>query len=315
MSFDGVVSYHLNAHTCGVARFNRNLADHLGIAMAPITESLTDRFRHPLVSIKVSEMSKDAVATLMAALPATFTLILHDYSGSPEEDLLVARAAEVVAVNRKMGDRLRQVRSDVLVGFAPGPRPPLRNSRSPELKLITFGMAHKIQALGYRRIGGLLRADGREFLLEISSALHEGTEFDDQFFGVGEEISTHFGGHVEFLGFLADAEVSRRLLEADAMLAFFPEGARENNTSVAGAMNHGLAVITNLDEWSPDWMVHGRTVFDVDQLEEFPSRESLERVGRAGAEAVARFNYASLVALLRSGQDEPRAGRLKPSPS
>jgi hypothetical protein len=83
---------------------------------------------------------------------------------------------------------------------------------------------------------------------------------------------------------------------AHAMLAFFPKGVRENNTSVLGAMAHGLAVITNLDELSPSWMKHQETIFEVGQLKEFPSMEQLAVVGRAGRDAVRGLSYAALLA-------------------
>jgi len=161
-------------------------------------------------------------------------------------------------------------------------------------------MAHKIQSKGYQRVGQLLAADGRDYVLEISSALHEGTEFDDSFFTVGDEISECFKGNVEFLGFLADNEVARRLTSADAMLAFFPSGVRENNTSVIGAMNIGLPVITNVDEWSPSWARHDETIFDVGCLERFPSHEDFKRVGEAGRRAVANLTFAGLIKILTS---------------
>jgi hypothetical protein len=195
-----------------------------------------------------------------------------------------------------MQKRLTNSRSDIILGFAPGAQPVLVDEAAPELRLITFGMAHKINASGYATIGQLLKNGERTYQLEISSALHEGTQFDDDFFSVGDEISEYFGGNVDFLGFLADSEVSRRLSMAHAMLAFFPKGVRENNTSVLGAMAHGLAVITNLDELSPSWMKHQETIFEVGQLKEFPSMEQLAVVGRAGRDAVRGLSYAALLA-------------------
>ena len=295
MRFDCVVSHHHNIHTCGVARFNRYLADHLGIPMARISESIAQIYQHPLVSIKTNEMSPDSLDTLRRALTGDFTLILHDYSGIDAEHDLVGRASSVMALNGQMASKMSHLRSDIIVGFSPGARPTDEIRHQSQMRLITFGMAHKIQSAGYRRVGDLLKRDERDFILEISSALHEGTDFDDEFFSVGREISSCFGGKVDFLGFLADAEVSRRLLNAHAMLAFFPEGARENNNSVASAMAHGLPVVTNLDRWSPKWMVHGTTVFDINRLEVFPSDDDLKSVGLAAREATRELDYVSLL--------------------
>lgn len=296
MKFDCVVSHHHNIHTCGVARFNRYLADHLGIPMVKISSSVGGSFVHPLVSIKATEMSPSSLQTLVEALSGTFTLILHDYTATDAENALIQHATAVMALNAQMASDMSGLRNDIVVGFSPGARPLADLRPKSYMRLITFGMAHKIQSVGYQKVGRLLSGDDRDYVLEISSALHEGTDFDDDFFNVGREISNCFGGKVDFLGFLADAEVSRRLVQADAMLAFFPKGVRENNNSVASAMAHGLPVITNLDDWSPNWMVHGKTVFDVNLLERFPTSEELKAVGQAGKVMTSSLDYSSLLA-------------------
>jgi hypothetical protein len=84
-------------------------------------------------------------------------------------------------------------------------------------------------------------------------------------------------------------------------VAFFPGGVRENNTTVMSAMAHGCAVITNVDELTPPFMVHDRTVFDVHRLERFPSGSDLRRVGAAAREAVGPYGFASLASLIRGG--------------
>jgi hypothetical protein len=97
---------------------------------------------------------------------------------------------------------------------------------------------------------------------------------------------------------LADDEVSRRLHAADALVAFFPHGVRENNTTVLSAMAHGCAVITNFDSYSPTWMEHGKSVLDINRLVTFPSANELSRVGEAARLAVAPFTFESLASLL-----------------
>jgi len=97
---------------------------------------------------------------------------------------------------------------------------------------------------------------------------------------------------------LADDEVSRRMTEADALVAFFPSGVRENNTTVLSAMAHGCAVITNLDEYSPPWMKHGESVFDVNQLANFPSSAEMSAVRTGAKKAVSPYNFEQLSKLL-----------------
>lgn len=304
--FDCVVSYHHNIHTCGVARFNRRLADFLGVPMVRAADLRAFKFKYPIVSVKSSEMEvrdHDQFQSDIFEL-SQFVLMIHDYREDILEIELMRRASKVIALNAELASRARVVRPDVIEGFAVASYADFPNSISPELTLITFGMAHKIQPHGYQRVGNLLQNDSRSFVLEISSALHEGTEFDDSFFEVGEEISACFQGNVDFLGFLADQEVVRRLTRASAMLAFFPHGARENNTSLISAMGLGVPVVTNLDSWSPDWMVHSETVFDVNLLSSFPSNEVLERVGISGMAAVRHLSFSGLMSLLRDDKNK-----------
>ena len=305
LPFDCVVSYHHNVHTCGVARFNRRLADFLGVPMVRASDLGPPKFVYPIVSVKSSEMEvrdHDQFKRDVLRL-SRFVLMIHDYRSDSLEIDLMREATKVIALNAELASRAREVRPDVIEGFAVASYTDTPISNSPEMTLITFGMAHKIQSHGYQRIGELLNSDSRSFVLEISSALHEGTEFDDSFFEVGEEISGCFQGNVDFLGFLADQEVVRRLTRASAMLAFFPHGARENNTSLISAMSLGVPVITNLDSWSPPWMVHGETVFDVNLLNSFPSNEVLQKVGTLGKGAVRHLSFSGLLSLLSDNKN------------
>jgi hypothetical protein len=270
--------------------------------MIGIDELSKGAFTHPLVSIKraeIPDIDLDGFLRVVLSIKK-YSLILHDFDGSEFETLLIERAAHVVALNAQIADQVTELRQDVVSGFAVASYTQLGQQQQPELRLITFGMAHKIQSRGYFHIGELLSRDPRSFVLEISSALHEGTEFDDSFFEVGDEISSYFQGNVDFLGFLADREVTRRLIASSAMLAFFPRGARENNTSIISAMTLGVPVITNLDSWSPAWMKHGETVFDVEKLEHFPNSEELKAVGQGGIVATKDLTFTSLLGLLGS---------------
>ena len=302
--FDCVITYHHNIHTCGVARFNRYLADHLKIPMLSFTELANDTYNFPVISIKESEMLHEDVLEFYSIIERTkirYSVVFHSFEGSETEIKFLKGAEEVMALNAQMAAVILPFRADVLKGFTVAtPLPNISIATSFEIKMITFGMAHKIQSSGYIKVADLLNDSGRTSVLEISSALHEGTEFDDRFFNVGEEISEIFNGRVEFLGFLADHEVARRVKAADVMLAFFPYGARENNNSVLSAMWLGTPVITNLDSWSPSWLKHGETVFDINRLEEFPSKGKLKEVGEFGRRATEHLTYQSLVSLFQN---------------
>ena len=101
---DAVLTYHVNPMTCGVARFNRALAEHLAIPFEPLLDRDSHRFRTPLLSIKLSEFTpEDAerLAVWTADMPSHCrpSLFFHDFSDSPVEHALIRRASLVYGGN------------------------------------------------------------------------------------------------------------------------------------------------------------------------------------------------------------------------
>jgi hypothetical protein len=82
------------------------------------------------------------------------------------------------------------------------------------------------------------------------------------------------------------------------LVAFFPHGVRENNTTVLSAMSHGCAVITNVDGYSPDWMIHGESILDIDKMSSFPTTGELIEIGKNAREAVSPYSFEQLGHLL-----------------
>ena len=295
-----VIGVHTNPFTCGIARFNARLAEQFRIPVRSWDSFAQSPSSDALLSIKVSEFDSSSMRELErfvgSGLP--FDLFLHAFDSTPIEHLLVRAARSVFVGNAEMARVIGSQRPDVVACFAPGMEPTVVRSEA-EIRLLTFGMAHKISSAGYRKLADLLRRDGRSSILEISSALHEGTKFDSEFFAVADEIRSAFDGSVRFLGFLADEEVSERLRRATAMVAFFPRGVRENNTSVMGALVHCCPVITNLDADSPKWLQHEVTCLDISRLSSIPQTEELAAIGRAGRESISGHTYESLARLIR----------------
>ena len=300
MKLSCIVSFHTNPYTCGVARFNRSLADEMGVRMLSVDTFAASPIENSLISIKFDEMSQASVHLLKKELiekKISFNLFLHDSNGSDEEILFCSNAQKLFTANNELREKISRLRPDTIAAFAPGATV-VETQGAFDLTLITFGMAHKIRSAGYKKLGDLLDKDSRKIQLEISTALHEGTTFSEEFFSINSEISAVFKGNVNFLGFLADSEVSRRITSASALIAFFPFGVRENNTTVLSAMAHGCAVITNIDAKSPSWMVHGVSVFDIDRLDYFPSEIELNTVGQKAMEEVRPYSFTSLVEIL-----------------
>ena len=299
-----IVTFHTNPYTCGVARFNIALAESLDVPLVTLNDFLSKPISGALLSIKCEEIGEEnsrEISRFLVSSSEKFDVYLHGLDGSDAEQIVITQAARIFTATMEMADAIRSSRNDVLSTFAPGANP------SPAMKqvdctLLTFGMAHKIRVAGYRKLGEILHGDSRTFRLEISTALHEGTTFSEDFFTVGKEIREVFDGNVSFLGFLADEEVSNRMRAADALVAFFPHGVRENNTTVLSAMSHGCAVITNVDKYSPSWMAHNHSIFDINLLDGFPSKNELERVGSNAIEAVNNFTFSELAKLITNNE-------------
>ncbi|MDO8732930.1 MAG: glycosyltransferase [Actinomycetota bacterium] len=294
-TYDCVMTYHSNPYTCGIARFNHRLAETLGVPLVDFNEIGAGQVHAPLVSVNASEVGTDmeGLGDQLNGAFDRYGLFLHDYWGTEAEIDLIAKAHGVFAAHNRIGEEMRAHRSDVVDAFCPGAEPH-QEFAEPDLRLLTFGMAHKIRAERYARLGDLLARDERSYRLDISTALHEGTRFDEALFEISDGIRHVFKGQVRFLGFLSDDLVSEHVRRADLLVAFFPRGARENNTSVLSAMAHGTPVITNLDEFSPSFMRHGESVLDITQVEAIPSREELREIGARARIASAQHGFKQL---------------------
>src|SRR4029079_12512553 len=150
-----------------------------------------------------------------------------------------------------------------------------------EIKVFTFGMAHKIRVPLYRRLRELLEATGKTYSVFVSTALHENTSFDDSFVVRCEELQSIFNGRVYFMGYLSDTAVFNHLMDCTLLAAFFERGLRANNTTVNAAMESGCAVVTNLDEHSPAGLVHMQNVIDISLCDRLPDDEQIRRIGLA----------------------------------
>jgi hypothetical protein len=310
VGFDVVSGYHLSPFTCGVARFNKMLADNLGVPVVSLFE-LRANSGVPLLSIKLSEMklahrAKFGDPAWIDGLPTGFGLFLHDFAGEIDELALVKRAGTVFGGNAELCERLRPYRSDVIEAFCPGTLNLEVKVSEPALKVFTFGMAHKVRAESYRRLNELLRCTGLDYGLYVSTALHEDMAFDEVVEGAFEGIREVFDGPVHFLGFLSDEAVAAELARCAFLAAFFPAGCRANNTTVNAALAAGIPVVTNLDEWSPSYLRHGETMIDIARCERLPDAQGRLLLAERARLESATVGWPALLRLMTAGVKAPR---------
>ncbi len=307
---DAVLSYHMNGLTCGVAKFNHRLARQLQVPIVQLFEEQAERFREPLLSIKISEfvsLDIDHLARLFDSAPwrPSYRLFLHDYTGTEIEKRLLDEAREVYCANSELASQISEHRADIQSVWCPGTLEDTRRFNGGEIKVFTFGMAHKIRARYYDRLKALLDATGQDYGLYLSTALHENTTFDEEFSIAFEELRQVFGDRVYFLGYLSDGAVYNYLRDTSFFAAFFDHGVRANNTSVNLAMQCGSVVITNLDEHSPGSLVPMHNIIDINDCDALPTEaETLAQIGR-NAQAIIQEQYGwdALERRLRGGVD------------
>jgi hypothetical protein len=81
--------------------------------------------------------------------------------------------------------------------------------------------------------------------------------------------------------------------------AFFPQGARENNTTLWAAMIAGVPVITNTDTASRPLFLHGTNVFDIDLLSAWPTMAQREAVAAGGLALAADRSWDKLCQIVK----------------
>lgn len=317
---DCILTYHQNPLTCGVARFNKALGLSLNLPVKQLFSAEARLAQRPLLSIKLSEFSEGDAEKLgqFADDPTiwpSLRVFLHDYSGTATESKLLRRASKLYAANEALMHELSPLHNQVVQAWCPGylfERRPFANSA--EIKIYTFGMAHKMRVDYYYRLRDLLEATNKSYALYISAAIHEGTSLDQSFTAAYEELAAVFGDNVYFLGFISDCALFNYLTECTFFAAFFPHGVRANNTSVHTAMQCGAVVLTNLDDGSPPVFKHLESVIDISQCPAgLPLDESLLQTIKDNGRALAgRMGWVPLTELFARHEPELQL-RLKPT--
>lgn len=294
---DAIVSYHMNPYTSGAVGVNVHLAKSLGVPMIGLRDDAVTALERPLLSFKVGEIAQDdqpRLSEMLDRLDWRYQVYLHDWSDLPLEHKLVRGADVVWCGSHEIGAQVAPLNPNVETVWAAGVLTDDRTYPPAEISLFTFGMAHKLQTHMFRVLRGLLERSGRSYNLFVSSATHETKSVEDAQV-LYDEMNEIFPEGLYFVGHLSDVAVYNQLQATSFFVSFFPRGVRANNTSVAGAMEHGAVVITNLDEYSPPEYVHMENVIDVERCEVLPSDPlTLRRISVQAMETARGRSWDSL---------------------
>ena len=307
---DAVVTHHFDPFASGVARFNEMLAEALGVPRLRLFDPAVREHAAPLLSFKVSELDPgeqqqlaDLLDHLEGRAPRVF---LHDFCGSELEARLIRQAVTVFCGNDEIRRQVEPVAERTVQAWAPGLLTDVRPYDAADIRVFSFGMAHKVRTDMFARLRGLLEGTGRSYAVFLSHANHETATLDDARL-VYEEMHRVFPDRLYFMGNLSDVAVHNELVEATFFAAFFRGGVRANNTTVATALEHGAVVITNLDDDSPAYLRHLDNVIDIERCDALPADPlELRRISVRAMETARDLSWTRLTELVR-GADQPRA--------
>ena len=239
---DAVLSYHLDANTCGVARFNQALARRLGVPCLSL-----ERHPHilPLVSVKTGEIPSEEGEAYDVAMDVlwyrTFDLFLHGRPSSTWDEV-VSKARRVF-----VADSTIKARRDQVIGFCPSTI--AGEASRGAYRVLTFGMVHKKLAPHFSQLKHRLDTEHPDYTIELSAAQHEGkTETIED---AAKELRAIFGDKLRVLGNLSDDALAKELRDVNAVALYYDPALRANNTTAWAALEAGKTLYTNTDEHSP----------------------------------------------------------------
>lgn len=308
---DAVVSYHVAPLTCGTAKWNVRLAEHLGVPCVAWTDDWTV-YQHPLFSLKPDEIRAEDVQALHDRLQrhvwreasseefdpvrhAGYDLICHALPG-PIWNHITWWASRLYAANPTVQYHLSQYRGDVRTIHCPSS---LQGNPDRGLyRVLTYGMAHKLTAPYYAQLKALLEKDQPDYTISLSTAVHEGTPWDQSLQRSSDLLRDVFGERLRVLGYLADDALARELAECDCVALFYDPALRANNTTAWAALDAGKPLVTNLDDDSPPEVNH--RVLHLPALQHWPFRHVLADYGREGHKVAQGMSWEKLVETLRA---------------
>lgn len=276
---DAVCSYHGHPLSCGVTKFNAQLAEKLGVPH--VTELRWTRGQcYPLLSLKWSEISPDGQRAIRSWCAFNrFRVLWHD-----EGDAGISAGADDVQYASHLGCP-PTIRGDATRGT---------------IDVLTFGMAHKQNASHLARLQTLLQATDVPYTVSVSSAVHVGDAWEARLEDSTALYREMFGSHLRVMGFLADDAIARLFQAVTHVAVFYEPAARANHTTLWASLAAGVPTITNLDRQSPVELQHHVSVYNLAQLEEFPTEAARHREVRyGGTQAAARYSWDRVLAVLQ----------------
>lgn len=287
--FDYIAGYHLNPYTCGVAKFNSQLASLLDIRVIGITSTGASIKGYGLISIKFSEFSHEHHNQLVKFIEKceAYSLFLHGFDDSEIEWRVITNAKKIYCGNSQIYSELKFTNKAISL-FSPSTIILENNinlsDTSTECKIFTFGMSHKVRVHYYARLNEILTSANINYTISLSTGFHEGESISDFYSYTLPSFIEIFGNKLKFMGMLSDALVAKSLQESDYFTAFFAKGIRENNSSAIACLHSNSVLITNIDADSPRSFINNFNCHDINQINAVDLNKSNRELIRKNAQ-------------------------------
>ena len=316
MKYQCVITSHINPTLSGVAKFNSILADLMGVPRITLHDLHGQNKGPLLLSIKLKDILDSEFDDVQRGVlhlwesEIVYDIFFHSFDGLDMEFNLVRNARQIFCANREIYRELQGFNQNIILAWCPALLIKDKALDDETLNVFSFGMAHKIQVQYYRMLHDLLEKCRISYSLKVSTAFHEKANFGD-FNWISHQLAEIFTGNIQFMGFLSDDAVNYFLNRIHLFVAFFDRGVRSNNTSISAAMERGCAILTNCDEYSPEWMKHGENILDIHHIvaNDFEAG-NLKKIGESGRWAVKKHaGWDELVSLMNGPSPENGSGR------
>jgi hypothetical protein len=303
--FSHILGYHTNPYTCGVAKFNSQLAKFLNIEVLNIKNSTNIDCTNALLSIKVSEFNPADLSILLDFVKKAkrYSLFLHGFNDTEIEWFLLQNASIIYCGNTEIYNSVHSTGKAKLL-FSPATIASDSSSKNESetigaLKFFTFGMSHKVRIHYYKFLKEILDQLDQDYIISISTGFHEGESIGDFYNYTLPSFSEIFGKKLNFMGMLSDSIVLDCLNNNDYFVAFFSNGLRENNSSAIASLGANTALITNLDEMSPKSFIHNVNCHDINKLESIDINSNKRKEIRESANQLSKsYSWNKLISEL-----------------
>ncbi len=282
-----IVSLHTNTWGCGIAKYNFELAKILKADVISVESWFNSEIKNIILSVGLSEFNEKEFLELENHIfrnSSSYILVLHSLNSGINSEKLLNSARKIIVLNSELQNILDEFGFSTEISYTPSLLPKFQqiNKTNEDFNLFTFGMGHKHEFNEINVLLTKLRNWGKKPRINLSSAIHIGSQPLDSLNSEIELLSDLLKVPINFLGFLSDEALLVEMNNSELVFRFFESGIRSNNTTAMTALQNGIPFVTNTDKFSPKWLKHNYNFLDIKELAKEPNEPEWSRIGING---------------------------------